>query len=83
MLIKCCVVLCYVMLCYVMLCYVMLCYVHRKPKATRSKAVATLPPSPEPLLGKGKSTILRRQLIPISSVHNLVKQIDTRVSIFV
>ena len=79
MLIKCCVVLC-----YVMLCYVMLCYVHRKPKAARSKAVATLPPSPlEPLLGKGKSTILRRQLIPISSAHNLVKQIDTRVSIFV
>ena len=72
--------------CCVVLCYVMLCYVHRKPKAARSKAVATLPPSPPPpetLLGKGKSTILRRQLIPISSVHNLVKQIDTRVSIFV
>ena len=54
----------------------MLCYVHRKPRAARTKEK------------KGKSpyelsTILRRQLIPISSVHNLVKQIDTRVSIFV
>ena len=80
MLIKCCVVLCYVMLCYVMF------IESRKRQDQRPLPPFPLPPPPpppEPLLGKGKSTILRRQLIPISSVHNLVKQIDTRVSIFV
>ena len=81
MLIKCCVVLCYVMLCYVMLCYVM--FMESRKRQDQRPWPSSPPPPPEPLLGKGKCTILRRQLIPISSVHNLVKQIDTRVSIFV